>query len=69
MRAAIDGACVRLAQAAEEKGLLAVARELEEARRRTRPREAWLEELFSALWRLDTSVLDLSSQEVRIAVE
>ena len=42
--------------------------ELEEARRRTRPREAWLEELFSALWRLDMGVLDLFSPEVRAAV-
>ena len=65
---AIDGACVRLAQVAEEKGLSAVAREFEEARRRTRPREAWLEELFSALWRLDASVLDLFSPRVRAAV-
>lgn len=67
--AAIDGDCVRLARAAEEKGIPAVARELEEARRRTRPHEAWLEEIFSALWRLDAGVLDLFSPNVRATVK
>ena len=65
---ALDDAYGRFAGVAARKGLPAVSEEFEGARRRTRPREAWLEELFSALWRLDASVLDLFSPKVRTAV-
>ena len=64
----LDAAYACLARVAAEKELPAVSQEIEDARFRTRPREAWLEELFSALWRLRLSVLELSSPTIREAV-
>ena len=58
----------RLAELAASRGLPAVAAGLEDVRRRARPREAQLEELFSALWRLQAGVLELFSMSVRKAV-
>ena len=67
-RVALDGAYSRLAEVARARDLRGVARTFEETRDRTQVREAWLEELFSSLWRLDVSVLDLFSPNVRAAV-
>ena len=68
-RSGLDTAYLRLADLARVRDLPAVARTFEEACDRTQVREAWLEELFSALWRIDASVLDLFSLSVREAVE
>ena len=68
-RSALDAAYLRLAQLARARGLPGVARIFDEAGDRTQVREAWLEELFSALWRLDASVLELFPSTVREAVQ
>ena len=68
-RSGLEAAYLRLADRARVRDLPAVVRTFEEACDRTQVREAWLEELFSALWRLDTSVLELFSSKVREAVQ
>ena len=66
--AAFSEGYARLAELATRRGLPTVAADFEDVRRRARPREAWLEELFSALWRLQVGVLELFSMPVREAV-
>ena len=68
-RSGLDAAYLRLADLARVRALPAVARTFDEACDRTHVREAWFEELFSALWRLDSSVLELFSSKVREAVQ
>ena len=55
--------------AARNRDLPGVARLFNEAGGRTQMREAWLEELFSPLWRLDVSVLEIFPSTVRNAVQ
>lgn len=58
----------RLEAQSRERRLEAVARTFERYRRGRGHRDAWLEGLFSVLWRMDTSVLELLPDAVRETV-
>ena len=59
----------RLEKEGRKQGLETVARTFERYRRGRGHRDAWLEGLFSVLWRMDASVLELLPPAVRDSVE
>ena len=64
----IASAYERLEVLALDRGLPGIAEDFKALRKRQRRSKVWHEELFSALWRLDVSVLELLSPPVREAV-
>ena len=59
----------RLEEEGRKRGLETVARAFERYRRGRGHRDAWLEGLFSVMWRMDVSVLELLPPSVRGPVE